>query len=538
MDLLILYLFLFAIIAIITQVFEKSAVPAPLILVISGMLLSLIPYFPIVHLNSSLVLDFFLPLLIYQISSFSSWRDIKKQIRPITLLSIGHVFFITIMVALVIHALLPAMGWPLAFVLGAIISPPDDVAISAIAEKIKIPERLLIILQGEAMFNDAAALTLFRFALVAAITNHFYVYTAALTFVAMVIGEIIYGCLLGYVIGKCRTYIKSTSLHLIVGIITPFLAYIPAVKCDGTGIIATATVGFIIGNHFALRFTPEYRLASYAIWPAIATAIQSLIFLLVGLDLHAVMQRISAIPLSALLIDVLAIVAVVIIGRFVWVFASLYYLPRLLFPSIRKREPRVPWQYPVILSWAGIRGGISLAAALAVPALTIPDMDFDPRDLLVFLVFTIIFVTLILQGFTLPWLLRISGIDKVGHKERYCEHLNELQARLYMIEHALSWLNKYCDECKKNKDLKTLIQTHIYEYELIKTSIESRIANHASKKHHDNAAEVRDGACLTLKIVDIEREALMKLWRDDQINLRTRNKLGSLLDHQIQRHLI
>ena len=223
MDILIIYLSLFTIIAVITQLFHKSTIPAALILALAGMLLSFIPYFPAIHLDSSLVLNFFLPLLIYQISSFSSWRDIKKQIRPITLLSVGHVIFITLFVAIVIHALLPTMGWPLAFVLGAIISPPDDVAIMSIAEKIKFPERLLTILQGEAMFNDAAALTLFRFALAAAITNHFSAASAFMTFVVMIIGETLYGLGLGFIIGKLRTRIKSTSLHLIVSFITPFL---------------------------------------------------------------------------------------------------------------------------------------------------------------------------------------------------------------------------------------------------------------------------------------------------------------------------
>lgn len=538
MDLLLIYLLLFTIIVLVAQWFQRSTIPVALVLVMAGMLLSFVPYFPVVYLDSNLVLNFFLPLLIYQISSFSSWREVKKQMRPIALLSIGHVIFITLLVAIVMHALIPALGWPLSFVLGAIISPPDDVAIISIAEKIKFPERLFVILEGEAIFNDAAALTLFRFALAAVITHQFSMSSAFLAFFAMVVGEIAYGLILGYVIGTLRSHIHSTSLHLIISVITPFVAYIPAEKLGGTGILATATVGFIIGNYFTMRFTPEYRLASLTLWPTLAFAIQSIIFLLVGLDLHATMLRISAIPMHDLLWYVTAIVTAVIVGRFVWVFGALYALPRVIFKSILKNDPYPPWQYPFLLSWAGIRGGISLAAVLAIPSFALSNLDFDPKDLLVFLVFSIIIITLIVQGLSLPYLLKWLGIDQVGRSERYHEHLSELQARKQMAEEALQWLNQYKVNTKKDKKTHAAVLAHIHEYQKLKNEFDHRIADHDGITHHDEEAESRSNISLLLQIIEVERNELTRLWREDKINLRTRNKLSSILDHRIQWHRI
>lgn len=325
MDQFINYLILFTLIVLLGQAFQKSTIPLALILVLFGMLMSFVPFFPQINLDSNLVLNFFLPLLVYQISAFSSWRDLKKQIRPIALLSIGHVIFITILVAIAIYTLIPQMGWPLAFVLGAIISPPDDIAIVSIAEKIRIPERIFLILEGEGMFNDAAALTLFRLALAAAVTNTFSVAHAFLGFFAIIIGETIYGLILGHLLGKLREKISNTTLHVIASFVTPFIAYIPAVKLGGTGILATAIVGFVIGNKFTLRFTPEYRLISLSIWPTLAFAIEGLIFLLVGLDMRSTFMRISSIPLETLMLYICSITFVVIVGRFIWVYGVLIF---------------------------------------------------------------------------------------------------------------------------------------------------------------------------------------------------------------------
>ena len=195
------------------------------------------PGIPAIDLDPKVVLNIFLPILVYQISSFASWNDFKKNKRPIALLSVGHVIFITAIVAWVIHALIPELGWPLAFIIGAVLSPPDDVAIVAIAEKIRMPNRVITILKGEGLFNDATALILFRFALAALLTHQFSAVHAVTTFFAIIIGETLYGLAVGYIMGELKVKISNTVLHVIASVLTPFLAYTPAVMLGGSGVL-------------------------------------------------------------------------------------------------------------------------------------------------------------------------------------------------------------------------------------------------------------------------------------------------------------
>ena len=232
MEQIVLYLILFGIIVLIGHFFADRGVPIALLLVTTGMVLSLVPIFSQVTLNSSVVLDIFLPLLVYQISAFTDWKEVKKDLRPITLLSVGHVVFITILIAVTIHALLPQLGWGLAFVLGAVISPPDDVAIVSIAEKIRMPRRIITILEGEGIFNDATALILFRFALVAVVSNQFSVMHAITSFFAIIVGETLYGLALGYILGELRSKIRHSSLHIIR---IPFNSICSLFSCSCSG---------------------------------------------------------------------------------------------------------------------------------------------------------------------------------------------------------------------------------------------------------------------------------------------------------------
>ncbi len=532
----ITYILLLGIIIALGHLFQKSTIPLSLMLVIFGMVLSFVPWIPTVEIDPELILNVFLPLLIYQISAFSSWRDIRKQILPIASLSIGHVVFITVLVACVIHTLIPQMGWPLAFVLGAIISPPDDVAIVSICEKIRIPERIFNILEGEGMFNDAAALILFRVALAAAITHTFYFMHALSAFLMIIVGETLYGYLIGTLIGKIRLKIKNTILHMIAGMITPFIAYIPVVMLGGTGVLATAIVGFLIGNKYSVRFTPEYRIIGMAIWPALAFAIEGIIFLLVGLDLHNIYLHISLISAEKLVLYVSSIVATVVLGRFIWVFGSTLLFPKIFFPHHDKTKYRNAF----LISWAGMRGGISLAAALAIPTLYFQIEGVDLRDLLIFLVLSIIIVTLVIQGLTLPFLLRKFGLDVIGEKEKYDEHLAELHARVQMIGTVLEWLQQYKNEIGHEKKFVEEVDLHLHEYEILLKKYKKRIAAHDKKEQvfHDERREVRASTSLLMQIIKVEKKELLHLWRQEKISLRTRNKLLAVLDHHMQRFSI
>jgi Na+/H+ antiporter len=529
------YIFMFSIIIAIGYFFRNSSIPIALILVVTGILISLLPFSPDFTLNPDVVLNIFLPLLIYQISSFSSWRDIKKNLRPITLLSVGHVMFITLLVALIVHSLIPQLGWPLSFVLGAVISPPDDVAIFSIAKNIRIPERIFTILEGEAMFNDAAALTIFRFALAALVTHEFSAIHAASTFFAVIIGETIYGLLLGNLLGQLRRKLTNPIIHSMASLLTPFLAYIPMVKLGGSGVIATAITGFIIGNQYSIRFTSEFRLVSRGLWPTLAYAIQSILFLLVGFNLRTIFSGITTIPSVTLGLYAGAVVAAVIGGRFIWEFIIVGFLPKLLLPFIRKKDSYFPWQYRFLISWAGMRGSISLAAVLSVPFLPAMANGVNPRNLVIFLACCVIIVTLVVQGLTLPWFIKKMGVYKHGQREKYNEHVAELSTRIKMTKRALNWLLNYKKEIKDNIDLLDEVKIYISQYKMLLQQLKDSLSKHnLDTLEHDENEENPHGSGIVSQIVEVERVELLKLWRLEKINLSTRNKLLSRLDHQIQ----
>lgn len=531
-----IYMILFSIIIVVGQLFNKSSIPITLILVITGMVLSIIPNFPEVTLSPELVLHIFLPLLVYQISSFSSWVDMKKNFRPIMLLSVGHVFFITVLVAAVVYTLIPEFGWPLAFVLGAVISPPDDVAIVTLAEKIRLPGRIVTILEGEGLLNDATALILFKFALVATLTHQFMVLPAISHFFVLVIAETFYGIMIGCIIGELRLKLSNTTLHMMASLLTPFVAYIPAVMLGGSGVLATVITGFIIGHRYATRFTPEFRLISRTLWPTICFGIYCILFLLVGLNMRTILQNISSISLGSLAFFTSAIILTVIVGRFIWVYVGIIFLPRLLFPYIKKKDPYPPWQYPFIISWAGLRGGISLAAALAVPFLPNYIEGANAKDFLIFLVFSVIAATFLIQGLTLPWIIKKIGVKEFGEKEQYEEHLTELYARKEIISAVLLWLKEFQTQNSDDSKLYQQIKLSISEHKMQKNQLIRRIRDHREKEiiKHDETAENESDLFLAMHIIQIERAKLMQLWRSEKITFTVRNKLLDKLDHRVK----
>jgi len=533
MEHLTTYVALFGIIIFVGVLSSKSPIPTALILVIVGMALSFVPELPHINLNPGVVLNIFLPMLLYQISSSASWKDVKKNMRPIALLSIGHVLFIATLVAITIHALIPQLSWPFAFILGAVISPPDDVAIVAIAEKIRMPRRIVTILEGEGIFNDATALLLFRLGLLAMVTYDFSVFQASSTFIVIIIGEAFYGLALGYILGELRLKINDPILHMLTSLLTPFLAYLPVEKMGGSGVLATVVTGFVIGNIYSSHFTPDFRLLSRAVWPTLAFAIESILFILIGLDLRFILESISTIPFASLALYSGSIIFVVIVGRFIWVYLSAY-IPQFLFPSILKKDPYPPWEYLFVISWAGMRGGISLAAALAVPLLPSTVDGANSRDLLIFLVFCVIAATLVVQGLTLPWLLKVLKIHKYSQREKYDDHLAELSAKLKMAQAVLRWLKEYGELVKDDSQLLNEIKLRTHDYRMLKKQYLEKINQHSEKLEHNEKIEMQEFTFLSSRIIAIERSELSRLWQEEKINHSIRNKLQDQLDHRFK----
>lgn len=337
MENLEVYILLFTIISVIGILFRKSSMPPALLLVMVGMLLSLIPKFPQIELNSALILDLFLPLLVYQISRTSSWREVRQYFHSIAFLAVGHVFLMTILVALIVHWLMPEMGWPMALLIGAVISPPDEVAIISLSEKIRIPHRIMTVLKGEALFNDATALILFRFSLAALLTHHFYPEKALMSFALVVAVETIYGWLVGNILGSLNLRLREPMLQMTISLLTPLIAYLPAERLGGCGILATAVAGFTIADRYGDRYQPEARLLLGSVWSTVSFLIESILFLCVGLEMRFVIERISVAKLPEILVLTLSIIASIILGRFIFLYPAAY-ISRILFPNVRRKR--------------------------------------------------------------------------------------------------------------------------------------------------------------------------------------------------------
>jgi len=528
MDQIETYVALLGIIILVSLVFKKVPIPMPLILLMAGMGISFFNFFPDVTLKPELVLDVFLPLFVYRTTAESSWRDVRKNIRPIISLSIGHIIFITILTAIAVHFLIPELGWPLAFVLGAVISPSDDVAIVPIAEKIKMPTRIVTILKGEGMFNDAAALIIFRFSLVAVITHQFLVMEALSSFFIIIIGETLYGLILGYMMGELRLKIRDPMLQVLISIITPFLAYLPAERLGGCGVLATAVTGFAIGYRYLERIPVDARIIARSVWSSIEFILETVLFFLVGLNLSLILERISPIPLSNLANYSLVIISVVIIGRFIWVYGTMF-LSKLL--PLRFKRESYSWQGLFVISWAGMRGGVSLAAAVAVPVLPNLISGVNPRDLLIFLVFCVIVATLLIQGMTLPWILKVLKIKERGEKEHYDEHLHELSIRLKLTKVVLRWLRQYRDEMKGDPSLCDELKLHVQQYKIQKKQLIERIESHDQGKPHIEELELKNELLISMQVIELERAELLRLWQKNEISYAVRNKLLQKLDY-------
>ncbi len=522
------YIVLLGIIVIVGILCRGINTPPPLILVIVGAFLS--PAIPPVTFQPELVLNFFLPLLIYEASSYNtSWRDVRSNQRIIALLSIGHVLFITLVVAIVAHALIPGLTWPFAFILGAVISPPDDVAILAIGEKLKMPQRVLTILSAEGLLNDATALIMLRFAVVAAITHQFSLVNAVTTFCMIVVLETLYGLCVGYAIGQLRLRISDPLLQIMLSILTPFLAYLPAIHLGGSGVLATVVAGFVIGHFYVERFSPEVRILSHAIWHALGFLLQSILFLLVGLNFDTVLESIWSIPAAELALYGIVITLVVILGRFLYVYPCVY-LPRFFSFSKENQTPYPPWQYPFITSWAGMRGGISLAAALAVPNLNYVVNGVNLHDLLIFLVLCVITATLLIQGLTFPYIMRFLGLGKMGSMERDQAKLSEMNARIEMTEDVLHMLEKQMEENKDNQNLADEILLAQNQYEALKRHLLEAVKHYDYQNHHPARAELECMLVTHAEIIETERTTIMRLWHEGKINMKVKTQLITEID--------
>jgi monovalent cation/hydrogen antiporter len=480
----------------------RLKVPYPVMLVIGGLALGFVPGLPRIELDPELVLLLFLPPLLYSAAFFSSLRDLRDNLRPISLLAIGLVLATTLSVAAVAH-LVVGMSWPVAFVLGAIVSPTDPVAATAIARRLGIPRRIVSVVEGESLVNDGTALIAYRFALGAVATGAFSLWEAGLQFVLGAIGGVAIGLAVGWVVAHVRRRLDDPPVEITISLFTSYAAYLPAEELGLSGVLAAVTVGIYLGWRAPALITPSTRIQAYSIWEILIFLLNSVLFVLIGLQLPAVLDGLTGGESALTLAGWGLLVALVVIAvRLVWVFVATY-LPRWASPSLRRRDPSPPWRSTLLVAWNGMRGAVSLAAALAVP-LTLPGGEaFPARDLILFLTFSVILVTLLLQGLTLPVLVRLLGVE--GDRS---EHEEELEARLRTAEAALARLDELAAEEWVREDTAERMRG-LYDYRRRRFAARREDADGADGEDYEQRSAAY--ARLRTKVLGAERAELVRL---------------------------
>jgi CPA1 family monovalent cation:H+ antiporter len=390
--------------------------PYPIPLVVGGLLLSLQPWAPRFALPPDVVFLAFLPPLLYAAAFDTEWRAFRRQIRAISMLAVGLVLFTMVLVAWAAHEWV-GLGWGPAFVLGAIVSPPDAVAATAITQRMRVPRIVTTVLEGESLVNDATALVAYRVAVAAVLGGALELWDAGGQFLLVAAGGIGVGLVGGMLVIRLhrwleRTRLGDSKLQIAITLLTPYAVYLPAEHLHVSGVLACVTAGLWVGTRCEEVFSRELYTEARSVWDMMAFLLNSLIFILIGFELQTILNNLSdGHTPTGLLRSAVLISAVVILARLVWVFPGAYgrrWLERRLTGS---GDPYPPWQLVTVVGWTGMRGVVSLAAALAIPV-TAGDQPFPGRDLIQFLTFWVIFATLVGQGLTLPLLIRALGLGK------------------------------------------------------------------------------------------------------------------------------
>ena len=412
--------------------------PVPVLLVCGGLILGFVPGLPRVELPPDLVLVAILPPLLYSAAFFTGLRDLRHNLRPITLLAFGLVIATTVGVAIVAHAVIDQLSWAGAFTLGAIVSPTDALAATEVARRLNLPRRVVSILEGESLINDGLALVIYKTAVAAAVAGTFSLWNASWHLVLNIVGGLAVGLGVAYIVRQVRKRVDDPPTEVAIALLSGYLAYLPASALGVSGVLAAVTIGVYMGWYTPELTNVQTRLSGNAFWEILVFLVNALLFALVGLQLHAIASRL---PITSTLIgQAIVVVAAVLVIRLVWV-PIFTYVPRFLFRRIRERDPYPPWQAPVVISWAGVRGAVSLAAALALP------VDVPQRDLIVFVTFVVILVSLIGPVVTMPGLVRLIGIEDDGGADR-----EDAKARIRAAEAALARIEEIAEEGWANED--------------------------------------------------------------------------------------
>jgi CPA1 family monovalent cation:H+ antiporter len=477
---------------------NHTNVPYPILLTLGGTLLAFIPGAGEVHLDPNIVLVAFLPPLLYSAAFFSSLQDMRANVRPITLLAIGLVTATTITVAVVAHYAID-LSWQAAFVLGAIVSPTDPVAAVEILQRYHAQRRLVSIVEGESLINDSTGLIAYKFAVAAALSGTFSLSEAVGTFFLNALAGIAIGLAVGYAIAELRRRLDDAPTEIAVSLITPYLAYLPAEAIGVSAVLAAVSAGLYLGWRSPELVTPSTRIQAFAVWDILVFGLNAALFVLIGLQLHPLVDALKGVSAGELIRDAAIVSGTVILTRILWVF-PLTQLPRLLFRRVRERDPAPDWRAPAVLAWSGMRGSVSLAAALAIPLQTDSGAPFPSRDLIIFLTYAVILVTVVGQGVTLGRLVDAAGL--YDDDETVAEQ--EAEARIAAAEAALVRLEEL-EDADWVRDPTRERMRGLYEY---------RIRRFRSRLEDDDDGELergsRDYQRLRREVLEAERAEIIR----------------------------
>ena len=492
-------------------------VPYPILLVVGGLLIGAVPGMPELELEPEIVFFGVLPPLLYGAAFFTSLRDLRASVRPIGLLAVGLVVVTTIGVAVVAHTFVDGLSWGSAFVLGAIVSPTDPLAATSIARRLGVPRRLVTTVEGESLVNDGTGLVLYRVAVAAVVTGSFSVFETGGLFVLAVGGGVAVGLAVGWIVRQIRLRLDNPPAEITISLLTGYVAFISAELLGASAVLAAVTAGIYLGWHTPELTTAQVRLQGVAVWEIVQYLLNAFLFVAVGLQLPVILDALDDVPAARLVGYAVLISATVIVLRFAWVFAVLH-APKWL---ARRTSS---WQGAVFVSWAGMRGAVSLAAALALPLSTDLGEPFPGRDLVVFLTFAVILATLVGQGLTLPLLIRALRLEDDGLEDR-----EEAKARIHASEAALARLEELVDEDWVREDT----------VERVRGSFTFRTSRFRARLDDgdDGTIEVRsqDYQRLVRELLDAERRALLDLRRRGVISNDVWLRVGRDLDLEDER---
>jgi monovalent cation/hydrogen antiporter len=498
-------------------------IPYPILLVLGGLLLGFGPGVPKLTMPPELVLVGILPPLLYVQAYFTGLRELRQNLRPISLLAVGLVGLTTVGVAVVAHAITD-LGWAESFVLGAVVSPTDPIAATAIGRRLGVPRRLIDIVEGESLVNDGTALVLLRTAIVAAVAGSFAPWDAAGSLVLNVVGGIAVGLAVGYVIRRVRRPLDNPPLEVTIAFLTGYFAFLPASALGVSGVLAVVTAGVYMGWYTPELTTVQTRLQARGFWEIVTFLLNVLLFGLVGLQLRPILDGLSGRAGWALVSDAVVIVLAVIVLRIIWVFPATY-VPRWLFPGIRERDPAPPWRYPAFIAWNGMRGAVTIAAALLVPLETHTGAPFAGRDLIVFFAFAVVLATLVVQGLSLPlairW-LRLEADESAAESE-------EAHARIMAAEAALHRLDELVAEGRVLDD----------SAQRLRGQYRFRIDRFSARSDPDGDGKIERRSIkyqrVRRELLEAERNAVVELRNAGEISDEVMRRIEGDLDLEVSR---